>query len=506
MPRYKPYNYSQTVMIPVCLTDQLVPGTFEFAIHKLVDERVDVSCFDEKFNNDETGRPAYDPKVILKVVLLAYSRGIIPSRKIERACHENVIFMALGCTLAPDHTTISRFISTMHDEILSIFRDILLVCEELHLLGGTSFSLDGCKLPSNASKRWSGTFDDLKRKKEKIEKKVERLLESHQQLDKEDIATIDNDTKKRYQEQIKNLQQKADRIAQWLNNNEPKIGKDNKEVKSNITDNDSAKMVTSHGTIQGYNAQALVDDKHQVIVHPKASGKGQDYDHVITVIDGAKENVAAIGLGDDYFEGKKLSADSNYHSEGNLEKCKEEKIDAYIPDVNFRKRDPRFATQGRYKPPKPKKKYKIDDFQYNEEKDYYICPNQKQLKLYVRKQQIGQNKFRRYRTEEDVCCGCKLRKKCLQYKNGKRKYLSINLGKDPENLSRQMIEKIDSVEGRKIYERRFAVIEPVFANIRNQKRLDRFTLRGNMKVNIQWSLYCIVHNIEKILNYGFVYA
>ena len=69
-----------------------------------------------------------------------------------------------------------------------------------------------------------------------------------------------------------------------------------------------------------------------------------------------------------------------------------------------------------------------------------------------------------------------------------------------------MIEKVDSAEGRQIYERRFAVIEPVFANIRYQKRLDRFTLRGNVKVNIQWVLYCIVHNIEKILNYGLVYA
>ena len=195
-------------------------------------------------------------------------------------------------------------------------------------------------------------------------------------------------------------------------------------------------MVTSHGTIQGYNAQALVDDKHQVIVHLKASGKGQDYAHVIPMIDGAKENVAAIGLGE----------------------------------------------------------------------DYYLCPNKKQLKLYVREQQIDQNKFRRYRTEEDACCNCKLRKKCLQKMTGKRKYISINLRKAPENLSRQMIEKVDSAEGRKIYDRRFAVIEPVFANIRYQKRLDRFTLRANVKLNIQWMLYCIVHNIEKILNYGLVYA
>lgn len=66
-----------------------------------------------------------------------------------------------------------------------------------------------------------------------------------------------------------------------------------------------------------------------------------------------------------------------------------------------------------------------------------------------------------------------------------------------------MAEKVDSEKGRKIYPERLAIAEPVFANIRTQKRLDRFTLRGKIKVNIQWLLYCIVHNMEKIANYGF---
>ena len=66
-----------------------------------------------------------------------------------------------------------------------------------------------------------------------------------------------------------------------------------------------------------------------------------------------------------------------------------------------------------------------------------------------------------------------------------------------------MLEKVDSEKGRKIYPQRMAIVEPVFANIRSRKRMDRFTLRGKTKVNIQWLLYCMVHNIEKIMNYGF---
>jgi transposase len=155
MAKYKPYDYSQQVMIPVSLEDQLVPGTLEFAIQTLVEDRLDMALFEDRYQNDETGRWAYDPKILLKVVLLGYARGLLASRKMEQACRENVTFMALTCGQRPDHSTIAAFVSSMQEEILPLFRDVLLVCEGSGLLGGTLFALDGCKLPSNASKEWS---------------------------------------------------------------------------------------------------------------------------------------------------------------------------------------------------------------------------------------------------------------------------------------------------------------------------------------------------------------
>ena len=169
MAKYKRYDYKQMVMLPISLEDQLTPGTLEFAIHTLVETRMDLSIFDEKYKNDETGRLAYDPKVLLKVVLFAYSRGLTGSRKIEQACRENVVFMALSCGEKPDHSTIAAFVSSMQAEILPLFRDVLMVCEEEGLLGGTFFALDGLKLPSNASKQWSGTHAKLERKKQALE-------------------------------------------------------------------------------------------------------------------------------------------------------------------------------------------------------------------------------------------------------------------------------------------------------------------------------------------------
>jgi transposase len=508
MAKYKPYDYSQEVLLPVSLEAQLVPGTLEFAIHTLVETRMDMSVFDKNYNNDDTGRAAYDPKVLLKVVLFAYSRGIVSSRKIERACQDNVTFMALACRQRPDHSTIAAFVSSMKDEILPLFRDILLVCEEEGLLGGTVFALDGCKLPSNASKEWSGTIVDLRRKQEKLEKKVKELLAEQRETDKREgggSGTGGRGGGGRREEQVERLKKKAARIQEWLNENGPKIGSKGKEIKSNITDNESAKMPTSHGTIQGYNGQALADGKHQVVVHAEAFGNGQDHGHVPPMIDGAKQNVKKIGLPQDYFKGKLFAADSDYHSRANMQKCEREGLDAYIPDNKFRTRDPRFATQERYQP-KGKNKFTLENFRYKEQTDQYVCPEAKILNLSCKRVLSVGNIYRRYCADPKDCTVCKSSHRCLVRPGTKRKTLSVPVGTEGVNLTKQMIAKVDTEEGKKIYTQRMAIVEPIFSNIRVQKRLDRFTLRGKVKVNIQWRLYCMVHNIEKILNYGFVRA
>ena len=508
MAKYKPYTYAQDMLIPVSLQEQIMPGSLEYAIHTLVDERMDVSLFDEKYRNDETGRRAYDPRILLKVVLLGYSRGLTSSRKIEQACHENVVFMALSCGQYPDHSTISTFVSSMKDEILPLFRDVLLVCEEMKLLGGTLFALDGCKLACNASPQWSRTVSDLKKKKARIEERVRKMLKEQEEEDqKDDDPPPPSGGNK--EKQIEKLTKQAERIEAWLKENDGKAGKKGKEIKSNITDNESSLMTTSHGSIQGYNGQAVVDAKHQVIVHGEVFGTGQDADLVPPMIDGTKENMEKNGHedSDEYFQGKIFTADSAYHSKGNLQKCVDEKLDAYIPDKWQRMRDPRYG-EWRKLGKITRTHFAREDFVYHEEADEYVCPNGKILRLKTKHHVVTGNVYRTYHAQEQDCSGCALREKCLSGKawSPKSKYLMIPIGPEGVNLTKLMVEKIDSEEGRKIYPRRMAIVEPVFGNIRSNKRLDRFTLRGKIKVNIQWLLYCMVHNIEKIMNFGYGFA
>jgi transposase len=232
MAKYKRYEYCQSILIPVCFEEQLMPGSLEFAIHTLVETRMDMSVFDDNYHNDETGRRAYDPKMLLKVVLFAYCRGLVSSRRIERAGCENVTFMALSGNQRPDHSTIAAFVSCMKEEIVPLFRDILLVCEQENLLGGTFFAWDGLKLPGNASKRWSGTLSDISKKKEKIEQKVKHLLEEQISADKEDRDSLLDPLSR--EKQIEKLQKQAERIERWLEENDAKIGANGRELQSNV--------------------------------------------------------------------------------------------------------------------------------------------------------------------------------------------------------------------------------------------------------------------------------
>jgi len=302
---------------------------------------------------------------------------------------------------------------------------------------------------------------------------------------------------------IEKLKKHAARIKEFLQENEPKPGKQFKEVKSNVTDNESAMMPTPHGTIQGYNGQALVDSKHQVIVEGEAFGWGQDHYHLVPVVSGAQENMEAIGKEEDYFKDTILTADTAYHSNEGIKKCEEEKIDAYIPDKDYRRRHPGLSVK-KSSIDSRRRKFSTEDFSYDDVADEYTCPMGKRLKLNTKKAKAKNIVYRRYYADPRDCEACTAKQGCMQKKGtaGKRRILMIPLESVNRSYSKEMAAKIDTERARKLYPRRTAIVEPVFANIRTQKRLDRFTLRGKVKVNIQWLLYCMVHNIEKIANFG----
>ena len=191
-----------------------------------------------------------------------------------------------------------------------------------------------------------------------------------------------------------------------------------------------------------------------------------------------------------------------------MKACEEHGVDAYIPDNHFRQRDPRFASQERHKSPFRAKKghFKVEHFTYDVRRDCYGCPQGKELTCPSVNHATGDgHRYRRSRAKARDCATGPLRAPCIAG-GGARKSLAIPLGAEPATRTARLRQKIDTAPARAIDGRRLAIVEPVLANLRSNKRLDRFTSRGLAKVSVQWLLYCRVHNLEKLAHLSRKYA
>jgi len=213
-----------------------------------------------------------------------------------------------------------------------------------------------------------------------------------------------------------------------------------------------------------------------------------------------------------------LTADAGYHSEANLQQLHAMHVDALIADNDLRRRDERFATQNRYlalphplhnktAPVATSPVFAPSDFTYDADARTCVCPAGKSLyrkgRSLITKGFVGEH----FRGTKRDCGPCALPPQCLRTPDTTPvRNVAFFRGReeaDHVNHTARMKARIDTPEGRAQYSQRFATVEPVFANLRHNKRLDRFTLRGSTKVNAQWQLYCLVHNIEKLAHAGY---
>jgi transposase len=509
MVRYK-YIDTNARFLAVDLTKQLLPGTFEHAVHHLVEHELDLSGFDARFHKDVTGATASPPRMLLQVVLCAYAHELVSSRAIARACEEHVTFIALCGASTPHFTTIAHFVRTCGVEVARVFAGVLAVCDQQDLIGREMFAIDGVKLPSNASQRRSGTRAEFAAQATKLEAAAETMRARHRAAD---TAPVEPDLRAKERQHIATLEEDATQLRTWLTQHPTDRhgpGKSAGLRKSHRTDNESAKMATSKGLIQGYTGVAAVDAKHQLIVAARAYGTGSEQECLLPMVTALAPLLLADTL---------ITADAGYHSEDTLEALADRAIEALIADGLMRTRAERFATQGRHQTapdplhdktraaPPAAALFAPSDFTYDAEARTCVCPAGQSL--YRKGKQLATKGHiaDRFQGAKGVCGPCPMRAQCLRTpEQTKTRQVAFFTGKtavlaDSHTARRQ--RRIDTPEERARYAQRFATVEPVFGNLRYHKKLDRFTLRGQPKVNGQWKLFCMVQNIEKLAHHGY---
>jgi transposase len=494
MAKYKESDVSagQGLFLTVNLKQQLLSGTFEHMLDNLLGTKIEVSVFDKKYKNDITGASAIPPCTLLKLIFYGYYQSRKSSRQIWDLSRHNIIAKALTGDMEIHWTTIADFISSNSKDFEEIFVKVLAYANELGLIGGETFAADGLRLPSNASMDMSGTEEELQKRLEMYRKMAGKHLERHLKADAQGEA--DGEAKERFETRQKHLARKIENLDKFLLTMEKKPGKQIEEVKSNVTDNESAMIHSSKGYLQGYIGIAVSDSKSQIIVAAEAVGTANEGEHFPGLLEQTLENLNKASVKEPEQKPQVFLADTNYFSEENFVACQKQEVQAIIPDGERKKRTG----------PDGQERYTINDFTYHEEGDYYECPQRKKLaRKGTAKYRSGERKT--YQASLTDCKACVdfsrcmwTKKKCSEIVQGRKLIKSEK--EDESRLCQDMRKKMETEEYQEKYSRRIQIVEPVFANIRYCKGLDRFMLRGKKKVNGQWLLYCMVHNLRKCLN------
>lgn len=340
-------------------------------------------------------------------------------------------------------------------------------------------------------------------------------MKEHKRLDRR--KPKERERKDQLEQTIQTLSKHFDQIDNYLKTATPRMGqgKRPKEIKGNITDNESGKMVTSKGTIQGYNGVAAVDKKHQIIVEAQAFGEGQEHHTLKPILEGIKGRYKRTNISDDILADQIIvTADTGFANEANYDYLKHEDINAYIPDNQFRSRDPKFKDQkGKYGKRHQdtakgiKKVIPASEFTLNQRNKTCTCPAGKTLWLKSAIEEPSGKRKLFFEGKLTDCRHCPLKTQCMRNpssadtREGHGRQVSFTVN-SKKSATYWMQKRVDSQLGKQIYGHRMSVVEPVFGNIGTNKGLNRFSLRGKEKVQGQWRLYSLVHNIEKLMRYG----
>jgi transposase len=344
------YNFlpcirDQTFLLPPDLREWLPADHLAWFVLDVVDQ-LDLDPFLAAYRADGHGRAAYDPRMLLGVLLYAYCTGIRSSRQIERRCHEDIDFRVLAANATPDHVTLARFRVRHEQALAGLLVQSLRLCAAAGLVRLGTVALDGTKLAANAAAKRNRTTEELQTR---IEAEVKRMLDQAAQTDqredqehaatrvavvpaeltsrsgrlarlREAKARLDAEAAQRqrtYDERVAATiarTQAAGRPPKASYRYRPRNEAPRPDATANTTDPDSRRIHLRHGSVQGYNAQAIATTD-QLIVAAALTQASNDLQQLAPMLTQLTGTLAAVGISD---RPEVLLADSGYWSIANL--------------------------------------------------------------------------------------------------------------------------------------------------------------------------------------------
>jgi len=471
----RPYNSDQLFLLPPSVNEWVRADHPARVLSDIVD-RLDLAGFR---SISHEGRPCYDPRMMLKVILWGYASGVRASRKLEERLRADVVFMWLAGMERPDFRTICLFRRSNLAALENIFAQVLVMAREVGLLRLGLVALDGTKLRASAGIGSFKKVSEWRALLAKSREEVKRILDDAEAQDEADDAEYGSDRRgDELPQGLEDARKRAERIERLLG----KLGDAESDKRlASSTDPEARYMHSQTGSIPAYNAQVAVTED-QVVVHADVTVEPVDTNQLMPALRGIKRAAGA--------KPGRLLADAGYKSGRNLRVLEKVKVDGYLPETEEK-------NIGKVKRNYPEL-YGKEDFRYDEERDCYTCPAGQTLLRRNRaraKTRYSRREVTMYRAARGTCLCCPQKARCTRTDNPVGRAISRG---DYEAERQRMWQKLTTEEGRAIYGRRKCLVEPAIGQLKVVCGMTRLLLRGLQGARIEWKWAAIAHNILKL--------
>jgi len=471
---FVPCDREQQLLMPPSLDEWLPQDHLVWFVIEAVDE-LDLSAFYRCHRDDGWGRAAFDPRMIVTLLLYSYAKGIRSAREMERRLLEDVAFRVIAANERLDHSTICRFRQRHRDALAAMFVDVLRLCVRAGVIDARVIAIDGTKIEANASQNRNVTDEQLA-------DHVRRVLDEADAIDAEEDERFGERRGDELPEHLidrhKRLEWIRDQLARQVEERGPVTAR-GKPRQINTTDPDSGVLMGPGGFLQGYNAQLAVTED-QFIVAAQLSSSGADRVHFTPMVAATLANLATADA-DTPIEA--IVADAGYYSEANA--SVEGAGDIVIPPAS-QKRLKQGALALRDADAHHKRRRHQDRVQeWNRRADVIERGVADDVPLHQVAQGLGVQKP----------WASTLRK---QFREGGRDAITGRAGPpSPQSITQNMFERVASPAGRALYEIRGRSVEPVFGQLKEARGVRRFLHRGLTMCAAEWKLVAAAHNLRK---------
>lgn len=462
--KFKPSDNQQLFLLPPSIEDFIPEHHLTRVISEIVDT-FDTQDIEGRYSY--LGQKSYHPKMLIKLWIYGYCTGTLSGRKIAMRCETDTAYMYLSSMHKPDFRTINDFRKDNITCFEKYFIEVIKICRELGMAKMGTVALDGTKIRANASAKKMKDTDTYSQWLKEIESQLATLTLQSNEINNKEEETLNDQRGDELPKQIRKKQALREKIQHAIEEL-----KDLGEAKRHLVDTD-ARVIKSAGQIKpNYNCQGAVTTDG-VIVAAYVSNNASDKEQLEPLISQAEKNTG--------IKIETILADSGYASYANYEWLDQQQKVAYMPDQDYERREKLSAQP-----------YDKSNFIYNAEEDSYQCPQGKTLafdSIVIPK--VRKQKIRLYKGVS--CLSCPVKSACT---TAKVRQINRDIR---EHLRENARTLLDSAQGKLLYKKRMSTIEPIWGNLKFNKKITMFHLRSLPKVNGEWMLMAISNNIQKLM-------